>query len=167
MRTTTARCAGTAGWPAGGCRSAWPRTGPDYKAGDTQRLDLVCADTARAAEFFRPGTFDLLVTDAPYGVRHGSRTAARGLARGPLDLLAGAIDGWAALVRGGGAAGIAWNTLVARREEAERILAGAGLEVQDSGPYLAFRHRVDQAITRDILIARKPVTRRPRAGLMT
>jgi hypothetical protein len=129
-----------------------------YKAGDTQRLDLVCADTARAAEFFRPGTFDLLVTDAPYGVRHGSRTPARGLARGPLDLLAGAIDGWAALVRAGGAAGIAWNTLVARREEAERILAGAGLEVQNSGPYLAFRHRVDQAITRDILIARKPVT---------
>lgn len=37
----------------------------EQKAGMTQRLDVVCADTTRAAEFFRPATFDLVVTDAP------------------------------------------------------------------------------------------------------
>jgi hypothetical protein len=36
------------------------------------------------------------------------------------------------------------------------IIAGAGLEVQDRAGYLAFRHRVDQAISRDILVARRP-----------
>jgi len=128
----------------------------DYKSGITQRLDVVNADTARAAEFFKPGTFDLVVADAPYGVQRGSRTAAKGLARSPADLLAAAAPAWAALLRSGGACGIAWNTLVARREQAAGILADAGLDPVDAGPYLGFRHRVDQAIVRDILVARKP-----------
>jgi SAM-dependent methyltransferase len=131
-------------------------TKEDYKAGVTQRLDVVNADTTRALEFFKPGTFDLVVTDAPYGVRHGSRTQASGLARQPLDLLADAVPVWARLLRGGGALGIAWNTLVARREEVAGIVAGAGLDPLDAGPYLGFRHRVDQAVMRDILVARKP-----------
>lgn len=68
----------------------------------------------------------------------------------------GAVPGWAGLLRDGGALGIAWNALVAPRAEAAAILAGAGLEVLDDGPYRAFEHRVDQAIRRDILIARRP-----------
>jgi hypothetical protein len=36
------------------------------------------------------------------------------------------------------------------------LLAAAGLEVLEDAPYDAFRHRVDQAIQRDILVARKP-----------
>lgn len=131
-------------------------TKEDYKAGATQRLDVVNADTTRALEFFRPGTFDLVVTDAPYGVRHGSRTAASGLTRHPLDLLAEAVPVWARLLRSGGALGIAWNTLMARREEAAAIVAGAGLDTMNSGPYLGFQHRVDQSVLRDILVARKP-----------
>jgi SAM-dependent methyltransferase len=131
-------------------------TKEDYKAGATQLLDVVSADTTRAPEFFRPGTFDLLVTDAPYGVQHGSRTAAKGLARSPLELLADAVPGWTRLLRPGGALGIAWNTHVAHRDQAAAILAGAGLETIDSRPYREFRHRVDQAILRDIIVARKP-----------
>jgi SAM-dependent methyltransferase len=127
----------------------------DYKAGLTQQLDVVSADTTRAAEFFRPATFDLVVTDAPYGVQHGSKSAHR-LARSPLDLLAAAVPGWASLLRPGGALGIAWNTLVASRQEAAAILAAAGLEPLDCELYRGFGHRVDQAIRRDILVARRP-----------
>jgi SAM-dependent methyltransferase len=130
----------------------------EHKAGLTQRLDVVCADTTRAGEFFRPETFDVLVTDAPYGIQHGSRSAAGGLARRPQDLLTAAAAGWARLLRPGGAVGIALNTLVAPRAEAAAILAEAGLEPVESPPYLQFRHRVDQAIVRDILVARKPAT---------
>jgi hypothetical protein len=135
-------------------------TRDDYKSGATQELDVVHADTIRAAEFFRPSTAHLVVTDAPYGVQHGSRTPAKGLRRGPLDLLADAVPVWSTLLRPGGAAGIAWNTLVARRADIARVLTGAGLEVLDAPPYLSFRHRVDQAITRDIIIARKPAVSR-------
>lgn len=128
----------------------------DQKAGKTQQLDVICADTTRAAEFFRAATFDLVVTDAPYGVQHGSRSAATGLARSPADLLTAAVPVWVSLLRPGGAVGIAWNTLVAPREEAAAILAAAGLEPVESEPYLQFRHRVDQAIVRDIVVGRKP-----------
>jgi len=127
-----------------------------YLAGDTISLDVVNTDTTRSLEFFRPATFDLLVADSPYGVQHGSRTQAKGLARSPLDLLAAAAPVWARLLRPGGALGLAWNTYVARREDAAAILSAAGLSVLDFGPYQGFKHRVDQAITRDILVARKP-----------
>lgn len=132
--------------------------GPDkaaWQAGAMQRLDVVHADTTTAAEFFRPASADVIVTDAPYGVQHGSRTAAGGLARGPLDLLRQAVPVWAGLLRPGGAIGIAWNTLVARREDAAQILADAGLEPLSQPPYLSFRHRVDQAIMRDVIVAAK------------
>ena len=77
----------------------------DQKAGLTQRLDVVCADTTRAAEFFKPATFDLVVTDAPYGVQHRSRSPASGLARRPADLLTAAVPVWSSLLRPGGAVG--------------------------------------------------------------
>ena len=128
----------------------------EYKAGAVQQLDVVNADTVRAGEFFRPGTVDVVVADAPYGVQHGSRTPAKGLARDPLALLDAAAPVWARLLRPGGALGISWNTYVAKREEAADVLAGAGLRVRDDGPYLELRHRVDQAIVRDVLVATKP-----------
>jgi hypothetical protein len=64
---------------------------------------------------------------------------------------------WATLLRPGGAVGIALNTLVAPRAAAAAVLASAGLEPVESAPYLRFRHRVDQAIVRDIIVARKPL----------
>jgi SAM-dependent methyltransferase len=126
----------------------------DYKAGATQVLDVVNADTLRSGEFFKE--FDLIVTDLPYGVQHGSRTPGKGLARSPEDLLAEAAPVWARLLRPGGAIGVSWNTFVAKREVAAEGLAAAGLEVVEDEPYLSFRHRVDQAILRDVLVARKP-----------
>ena len=127
-----------------------------HKAGDMQSVDVVNADTTRAGEFFRPETVDLVVADAPYGVQHGSRTAETGLARDPLALLAAATPGWARLLRPGGALGISWNTNVARREAAAERLTAAGLTVLDDGPWRSLSHRVDQAIVRDVLVARKP-----------
>jgi SAM-dependent methyltransferase len=115
-------------------------------------LDVVHADTTAAGEFFKPATFDAIVTDAPYGVQHGSRTVAAGLRRSPLQLLAEAAPGWVRLLRPGGALGLAWNTHVAARDEAAALLRDAGLRVLDHGPYGRFQHRVDQAITRDILV---------------
>jgi hypothetical protein len=126
----------------------------EYKAGETQRLDMVNADTIRAGEFFRKGTFDVVVADAPYGVQHGSRTADT-LARNPLALLSAAVPTWAGLLRTGGALGISWNTNVARREDAVKALIDGGLEPAETEPYLGFRHRVDQAIVRDVIVARK------------
>lgn len=126
-----------------------------WKAGDVRRLGFVHADTTRAAEFFRAGSFDALVADAPYGVQHGARAAGR-LDRSPLALLEAALPGWVPLLRPGGALGISWNTHVAGRERAVQLLAEAGLEPLDDGPWRGFAHRVDQAIERDVVVARRP-----------
>ncbi|WP_131743222.1 TRM11 family SAM-dependent methyltransferase [Actinomadura roseirufa] len=135
-----------------------------YKSGETMEITVVNADSVAARKFFRPASFDLIVTDAPYGVQHGSRPKGsqpgrRGrpeLSRSPVELLTAAVPEWTALLRPGGAVGISWNTFVGRREELAGILSANGLEVQDSDAYLGFRHRVDQAISRDLIVARKP-----------
>ncbi|NKZ05867.1 TRM11 family SAM-dependent methyltransferase [Actinomadura latina] len=144
-----------------------------YKSGETMEITVVNGDSVEADRFFRPASFDLIVTDAPYGVQHGSRRGrasgdapARGgqparrgkpeLSRSPVELLAAAVPGWARLLRPGGAVGISWNTFVGRREQLAGILAESGLDVQNSEGYRGFRHRVDQAITRDLIVARRP-----------
>jgi SAM-dependent methyltransferase len=131
-------------------------TKEEWKLGRSVTLDYANTDTLNARAVHKAGSFDAVVTDAPYGVQHGSRSGGR-LERNPLDLLQEAVPVWAELLRPGGALGIAWNTHVAGREDALAALAGAGLEVLDEGPYRALEHRVDQAIQRDVLVARRPV----------
>jgi SAM-dependent methyltransferase len=135
-----------------------------YKSGETMEITVVNADSLGAGKFFRPASFDLIVTDAPYGVQHGSRPRGaqpgrKGkpqLSRSPVELLTAAVPEWTRLLRPGGAIGISWNTFVGRREQLAEVLASNGLEVQDSGAYRGFRHRVDQAISRDLIVAAKP-----------
>ncbi|MGN9838123.1 TRM11 family SAM-dependent methyltransferase [Nonomuraea sp. H19] len=124
------------------------------KAGDVQRLAVVNADTFKSREFFKPRSFDILATDAPYGVQHGSKGGS-GLSRSPLELLRQAVPVWAELLRPGGAMGIAWNTYGGKSADLAEILRAAGLEVVD---YPDFEHWVDQAIVRDIIVARRPAS---------
>ena len=125
-----------------------------YKAGATQKLDVVNADTVRAPEFFRPATFDVLVADAPYGVQHGS-TGPQGL---PARAAGAAGRGGAGLgpaaAPAAGRSGSSWNTHVANASDAAAAAGrGRAEPVLDDGPYARLEHRVDQAITRDVLVA--------------
>ncbi|MGW4485475.1 TRM11 family SAM-dependent methyltransferase [Amycolatopsis sp. NPDC004368] len=127
----------------------------DYKGGQTRRLTYFNADTLTTDELLKPNSVDVIVTDAPYGVQHGSHREA-GLARSPRDLLAAAVPVWTRVLRPGGALGISWNTHVLPREELVAVLARAGLDVCEGGPHEQFAHRVDQAIERDLVVAAKP-----------
>lgn len=126
-----------------------------YKAGQHIELTMVNADTTAAGEFFRPASFDLVVTDAPYGVQHGSRRTGGRTSRSPVPLLKEAVPVWARLLRTGGAIGISFNTHVAAREQLAKLLTDEGFEVRDTEPYRGFTHRVDQAIVRDVIVARR------------
>ncbi|SCE63936.1 TRM11 family SAM-dependent methyltransferase [Micromonospora mirobrigensis] len=128
----------------------------EHRAGATQRVTVLHTDTTRSREVLRPGSADVIVTDAPYGVAHGARTAERGLSRSPLDLLVAAVPVWRALLRPGGALGLSWNTQVTPRAAAEAVLVEAGLRVVDGPGYRDLAHRVDQAIERDVLVAVAP-----------
>ena len=135
-------------------------TKEEWKAGAALTVEYVNTDTLNTRAVHKASSMDAVVTDAPYGVQHASRNVTgRGvrLARNPLDLLREAVPVWVDVLRPGGALGIAWNTHVAARDDALAVLAAAGLEVLDDGAYRAFPHRVDQAIQRDVLVARRPV----------
>lgn len=125
-----------------------------WRAGERQHLSLWAADTLQTAELLGRRKVDAVVTDAPYGVAHGSRSGGA-LGRSPGDLLAGALPVWASVLRTGGALGIAWNTHGLRRGELADLCTGAGLEVCDDEPYRRLAHRVDAGIHRDVLVARK------------
>lgn len=129
-----------------------------WKAGERQHLSLFAADTLRTAELLGKRKVEAVVTDAPYGVAHGSRAAglAGGRDRSPADLLAEAVPVWASVLRSGGALGIAWNTHGLARADLAAIVRGVGLEVRDEGPWTRFSHRVDAGIHRDVLVAHNP-----------
>jgi SAM-dependent methyltransferase len=118
---------------------------------ERQTVTVYHADTVDARQFLKAGSADVVVADAPYGVAHGSH-AGGARTRGPLDLLRAAAPVWVELLAPGGALGISWNTHVANRDEAVAVLEKAGLAVVDL-PDLA--HRVDQAIQRDVIVARR------------
>lgn len=75
--------------------------------------------------------------------------------RSPAELLRAAVPVWAGQLAAGGALGISWNTFGLAREDLAALLAGAGLEVLDGGPWLRFGHRVDSSIYRDVMVARR------------
>lgn len=130
-------------------------TKEQYKAGEIRRITYYNCDTVAAADLLKTGSVDAIVTDAPYGVQHGSHRP-EDLSRSPRELLAAAVPAWVRTLRSGGAFGISWNTHVIQREELAEILTDAGLEVREGGAFGEFAHRVDQAILRDLLVARKP-----------
>ena len=122
-------------------------------------LTVFSGDTRQSAALFGKRTFDAIVTDAPYGVVHGSQTDVRGGSgrdRSAAGLLAEALPVWAGQLRSGGALGLSWNTLGLTRERLLDLAAAAGLEPLDGGPYRRFGHRVDSSIHRDVLVATKP-----------
>lgn len=132
------------------------RTRSAFKAGDVARVSVACADTHHARRIFAAGYADVLVADLPYGVQHGSRDRADRLSRNPLSLVEAALPAWLEVLRPGGAVGLAWNAKLVARPDLAAVLAARGLEVADAAPYHGFAHRVDQAIHRDLIVARKP-----------
>jgi hypothetical protein len=121
-----------------------------------QTLTVYAADTLSTANLLQRRRVDAVVTDAPYGVAHGSRGARGGRDRSPAELLEAALPVWVSVLRPGGAVGIAWNTHGLSREDLAALCGNAALEVCDDGPYRRFAHRVDAGIHRDLLVARLP-----------
>jgi SAM-dependent methyltransferase len=117
----------------------------DHKAGAIQKITVLQADTTQLDGLLRGGVADILVTDLPYGVAHGSYDDQGGITRSPLDLLERAVPHWLPLLRPGAALGLSWNVKVARRELAEDILLANGLDLVAQEP-----------LERDVIIARVP-----------
>jgi Putative RNA methylase family UPF0020 len=123
-------------------------------------LTVFSGDTRQSGALFGKRRFEAVVTDAPYGVVHGSRTDVGGAGsqreRSAAGLISEALPVWTMQLKPGGALGLSFNAIGLRRERLLDLVAAAGLEPLDSGPYRDFEHRVDSSIRRDIVVALKP-----------
>jgi tRNA G10 N-methylase Trm11 len=135
------------------------RTTITYGAGKDRAahrvLDLVQDDMLAATSHLRPRSIDVLVCDLPYGVQHGS-TAGAALARGPGDLLEAALPVWRDLLRAGAGVALSWNRKTLARERLVELLGAHGYELAVAADDGRFVHRVDRAILRDVVVARRP-----------
>ena len=122
------------------------------KRGNEQEVTVMVGDTTDAVGQLGKSSVDVIVTDLPYGVQHGSHTEGT-LRRSPADLLAVALPVWRTLLRPGGAIGLAWNARVLDRAAVIDALRDNGLTAAAGEPFEQFAHRVDQAVTRDVVIA--------------
>jgi hypothetical protein len=127
--------------------------------GPPLRLTVFSGDTRQSGALFGKRRFDAVVTDAPYGVVHGSSSDVRGVSgkrdRSAAGLIGEALPGWAAQLKSGGALGLSWNTLGLTRERLTEIATDAGLRPLQTGPFLELAHRVDSSIHRDVFVAVK------------
>ena len=132
-------------------------TPEDYKNGPRVRLSLANLDAALAGETFGKNSFHLIACDLPYGVAHAARPGeATPSGKNWLEaLLAKSLPGLCRLLKPGGTVAMSFNAQTFRRDRLAALMAEAGLTPLSGGPYEGFEHWVEQAITRDIAVARK------------
>jgi hypothetical protein len=130
----------------------------DAKKGVSAGCEMVCGDARYTDAMFRKDRFHIIAGDLPYGVRHGNvtRFTTGSPTRNPGELVAACLPAWIRCLRPGGTVALSWNAFVLPRTEMDRMFQEAGLIVLDGSPYGRLEHRVDQAIKRDVIIARKP-----------
>lgn len=129
-------------------------TKEDFKNDRNKKLKFVCGDTVNTDRYFKKDFFDLVIGDLPYGVQHGSSTKTGSFTRNPANLIKDALPSWMKVMKKGAVLALSWNTYVLKRDILKDILKDAHLEVL-TGDYENFEHRVDQAIVRDVIFAKK------------
>jgi SAM-dependent methyltransferase len=116
-------------------------------------LDVVQDDTVNAAYHVKRRSIDVVVADLPYGVQHANRAGPGRPSRSPDELLQAALPVWVELLRPGGAIGLSWNRRTLDRARLHELVVSAGLRPRMAPDDQSFVHRVDRAITRDLLVA--------------
>ena len=133
------------------------RTKEEMKAGGARTLELIAGNSAHAAVMHKKNFFNIIVGDLPYGVQHGNVTNEKqsAITRNPSQLLRACLPAWAAVLKPGGCMALSWNSNVLPRKQMEELLAAQGFEALNDDAYASLAHRVDQAIVRDVIAARK------------
>ena len=128
----------------------------DFNNDKTQTLKVFPADTRQSQFLARKNSCDILVSDLPYGVQHGSKNAKDlKLDRSPLELLKQAAPAWYQVMKTKGSLVISFNEFTLKWKEAAEALTEADFTVLDEEPYINYLHRVDQSINRNLIVATK------------
>lgn len=125
-----------------------------YQAGDVRTLSLYLGDTGLTGELMRKHPAHVLVADLPYGVQHAPQDGHR--TETLPQLLGRALPAWKQALLPGGAMALSFNTLTLPRKKLLALVEEAGfIPVFDESDH-RFEHFVEQAVTRDVVLARRP-----------
>jgi len=123
---------------------------PFGENGQRGKLTLGVADT-RMAHGLGKHAHHILVADLPYGVQHAP--SGKG---GLQALIEETASAWREALKPGGAAAIAFNTNTLKSDCVKAAFEKAGFEIAAGEPYEGLAHWVEQAVTRDIVVAIAP-----------
>jgi DNA modification methylase len=133
------------------------KTKEEFKSKNTKTIELIAGNSLYVDKYYKKNFFDIIVGDLPYGVQHGNVTNEKqsSLTRNPTELLNACLPSWLAVLKPNGAIVLAWNSNVLPRKKMGQLFEEQGLVVKNDDVYLQFEHRVDQSISRDIMVAVK------------
>lgn len=144
--------------PANTTEFVYARTKEEFKNEGTQKkLGMVHGASKEAHKYFKKERFHVIVGDLPYGIKHGNKGGKvyGSATRNPEELIIESLPEWKKVLRKGGSMVLAWNSFLISREKLGEIFERSGLQVQNESPFDQFEHRVDNAIKRDIIVAKK------------
>lgn len=122
-----------------------------------RHFEVVAGNTTHTDKYFKKESFDIILGDLPYGVKHSNITNEKqnSFTRSPKELLEASLSAWKTVLKPNGVLVISWNTFLLKKEDFKTLLEKNGFEMIDDESYNNFEHRVDQAINRDFIVARK------------
>lgn len=128
----------------------------EFMKNNTQNFNLFVSDTRNAKILIKKNSCDILVSDLPYGVQHGSKSATeQSMDRSPLQLLKDCIPSWYHVLKIKGSLCISFNEFTLKYTDVKEVLENNGFKVLDEEPFNNYIHRVDQSINRNLIVAVK------------
>ncbi len=146
------------GRPAQITEFAYARSKEEFKnEGAQKHLGMVHGASKEAHKYFKKERFHVIVGDLPYGIKHGNKGGKvyDTPTRNPADLVADCLPEWKKVMKKGGSIVLAWNSHLINRKKFGEIFQNEGFELMTDSPYDLFEHRVDSAIKRDVIVAKK------------
>lgn len=128
----------------------------DYNDGNVQEFQLFNSDTRKANLLVKKKSCDIIISDLPYGVQHGSKNDKdTSMTRSPLGLLKESIPAWHTALKTKGSVVLSYNEFTMKYDDIAIALEKSGFKVLDESPYNNYVHRVDQSINRNLIVAIK------------
>ena len=126
----------------------------DYKAGRVREMKVFRGDTTEFEGAFRHRSMDLLIADFPYNIQHRGKGGDKDQ-KGLAWLLEAGLKSWHPFLKKGAGLALSWNVYTDKREVFVKVLSENGFTVIEDNGLDGLEHRVAQAITRDIIVAKK------------
>lgn len=127
-----------------------------FKKDEVQNFQLFNSDTRNTNTLIKNKSCDIIVSDLPYGVQHGSKKdKTASMSRSPIELLKDCIPSWYQVLKTNGSIVLSYNEFTMKYDEVAEVLDKNNFKVLNEEPYNGYCHRVDQSINRNLIVAIK------------